>query len=63
MVRCTVHRTGQVLDVQLVGSAGFQNLDQAALALLRMARLPAFPDSMNQDQVTISVPLRYELEP
>ncbi len=62
VVRFTVDRAGQVLDVALVGSSGSASLDQAAQAMLRGARLPAFPTAMAQAQTTITVPIRYTLQ-
>ena len=48
VVHFTVDRDGRVLDVALVQSSGSQILDDAAEALLRGARLPAFPTAMPQ---------------
>ena len=60
-IRFTVDRSGRVLDATIIGSSGSQLLDQAALALLRQASLPAFPVSMMQAQMTITTALRYSL--
>ncbi len=62
VVHFTVDRDGRVLDVALVQSSGSQILDDAAEALLRGARLPAFPTAMPQTQMTVTLPIRYALE-
>ncbi len=61
VVRFTVDRTGQVLDVTLVDSSGFPSLDEAAQAMLRDAHLPPFPMGMAQARITATVPIRYTL--
>lgn len=61
VVRFTVNRDGRVLDVSLVSSSGSTTLDDAALTMFR-ARLPAFPAGMAQDQITVTVPIRFTLE-
>ena len=43
VVRFTVARDGQVLDVQLASSSGSPRLDQGATGMLRGARLPRSP--------------------
>lgn len=61
-VRFTVDRSGNIANVSIVGSSGHAILDQATLALMqRVAPLPAMPDSMVQDKVTISLPIDYSL--
>jgi protein TonB len=62
-VRFTIDRDGRVLDVALVRSSGAPILDEAAQAMLRGARLPPFPPGMTQDRVTVTLPIRYGLEP
>ncbi|MEH6757310.1 MAG: energy transducer TonB [Parasphingorhabdus sp.] len=61
-VRFTVDRTGNISNVSITGSSGHAILDQATLALMqRVAPLPAMPPSMEQDKVTISLPIDYSL--
>lgn len=62
VISFTVGRDGQVLDALLRQRSGSESLDQAALAIFRAARVPAFPPDMAAAQVTISVPVRYRLE-
>jgi len=62
VVRFTVTRDGQVLDVALVDGSGFPALDEAAQTLIRNAQLPAFPASMTTAQVNVTVPIQYSLE-
>ena len=64
--RATVHftasREGRVTDFQLLSSTGSTVLDAAVERLLRGARLPAFPTGMDQEQVTVTLQIRYALE-
>ena len=60
-LRLTVDRSGRVLDVQLVRSAGSSMLDAAAEAMVRNAVVPPFTASMAQDTVTITIQLHYAL--
>ena len=62
IVRFTVDHDGHVLAVHLVSSTGSTLLDAAVEQLLRDARLPAFPPSMTQAEVTVSLQIRYSLE-
>ena len=61
-VRFTVSRDGQVLDFQLLSGTGSTILDDAVERLLKGARLPPFPAGMDQDQVTVTLQIRYALE-
>lgn len=62
LVRFTAYRDGHVLDVALAQSSGSRPLDDAAIALLQGARLPAFPSGMTQDAVKLTLPLNYRLD-
>jgi periplasmic protein TonB len=61
-IRFTVMRDGSVSEVRLVQGSGVAVLDDAALAMLRGARVPVFPDDMADPTVTVSVPILYRLE-
>jgi protein TonB len=61
VVRFTVDRSGQVIETAIVGSSGSEQLDAAAITLLRSAVLPVFPPSMTQARVTITTSMRYSL--
>ena len=60
-LRLTVDRSGRVLDVVLVRSAGSPTLDAAAEAMVRNAVLPPFTAGMSQDAVKITIQLHYAL--
>jgi protein TonB len=60
-LRMTVDRSGRVLEVVLVRSAGSSTLDAAAEAMVRNAVLPPFTAGMSQDTVTITIQLHYAL--
>jgi TonB family protein len=61
LLRFTAVRSGHVLDVSLVHSAGSPLLDGAAEALVRDATLPAFPAAMTQASATVTVTIHYAL--
>jgi len=61
-LRFTADRSGRVLSVSLVRSAGSDLLDSAAEAMVRNATLPPFPPTMTQQTVTVTVTIRYSLE-
>ena len=61
-LRFTLHRSGRVVAASLVRSAGHAALDQAALATASPgSSLPPAPEDIPQQQLTISVPLRFSL--
>lgn len=60
-LRLTADRSGRVLDVTVVRSAGSSILDAAAEAIVRNAVLPPFTAGMPQDTVTITIQLHYAL--
>jgi protein TonB len=60
-VRFTVDRSGHVIEAGIVSGSGSALLDEAAVALLRQAVLPAFPPSMTEARVTIRTSIRYSL--
>ena len=61
-VRFTVARDGSVSGVSIKKSCGYALLDQETLALMqRVAPLPKFPQSMDRDSVTLSLPIDYSL--
>jgi protein TonB len=60
-LRFTANRSGHVLSVSLVHSAGSDVLDSAAERMLRDATLPPFPATMTQGTATVTVTIRYTL--
>ena len=60
VVRFTIDGAGLVTGVALVGSSGSTVLDEAALALLRGAHVPALP-APGPDHLSITLPVRYSL--
>jgi TonB family protein len=61
-VRFTVDRAGQVINVQLLSGTGSVILDEAIEHLLHGAQLPPFPAGMDQERVTVTLQIRYELQ-
>lgn len=62
VVQITVDPQGHVTEVTLVRGSGSDSLDHAAEALVRNARLPAFPPDMKLPRQSITIPIRYALE-
>jgi len=61
-LRFTLHRSGRVLSAAITRSAGHPALDGAALATAAPgSSLPPAPDGVPQQQMTISVPLRFDM--
>jgi protein TonB len=61
-IRFTMQRSGRIVSASLVRSTGNGALDQAALAAASPgSSLPAVPEAMPQQQLTVSVPLRFNL--
>jgi protein TonB len=63
VLRFTAERDGRVLHVALVEPSGSRILDNAALSMLRDAHIPPFPATMPQQQITLTLPVRYALQP
>lgn len=62
-VKFTVDRQGHVLDAVVAQSSGSAILDEAVLTMLRDAVVPEFPPGMTQERMTLTVQLRYSLQP
>nr|WP_294504507.1 energy transducer TonB [uncultured Rhodopila sp.] len=60
-LRFTADRSGRVLSVSLVSSAGSPLLDAAAEKMVGDATLPPFPAGMPQQIATLTVTIRYAL--
>ena len=61
-VRFTIDKTGALKKSSIKLSSGHNELDQAALQLLKNADpMPEFPTSFNRDQLTVSLPIEYAL--
>ena len=61
-LRITVASTGDVVAQEVQRSSGSDSLDQAALAVVRGARVPAFPPDMTQPRTVVTVAITYRLE-
>jgi periplasmic protein TonB len=60
-IRFTVAPDGHVTAVSVVRGSGVPTLNDAALAILQGATVPALPPGMGQSAITITVELRYAL--
>jgi protein TonB len=58
----SIDRTGHVLAHSITRSSGFADLDNEVMAMiLRAEPLPAFPASMPQPRLDLTVPIRFSL--
>ena len=62
LIRFTVDRAGRVLEYVLVRGTGSASLDAAVARLLTGAQVPAFPASMTDASITVTVQVRYVLQ-
>ncbi|MFT6532850.1 MAG: protein TonB [Limimaricola cinnabarinus] len=58
-VRITLDRAGRLTGLALVGSSGNPALDQAALAAVQAARLPASPRGLNDPSYSFTLPMMF----
>jgi protein TonB len=62
-VRFTMDRDGHILSVNLVHGSGSDTLDQEAVAMFRRAEpLPALPDGLGTNTLTLTVPITFSLQ-
>ncbi len=58
----SVDRNGRVLEHRIVQSSGYADLDNEVMAMIERAQpLPAFPASMTQSKLDLTVPIRFSL--
>jgi len=58
----TIDRGGHVQSRRIVKGSGFADLDAEVLALVERAQpMPAFPPSMTEDHLDLTVPIRFSL--
>jgi periplasmic protein TonB len=58
----TLDRNGHVLSRRIVTSSGYPDLDAEVITLVQRAQpLPAFPASMTEAQLDLTVPIRFSL--
>lgn len=61
-LRLKVARKGNLLDIQLDHSSGFEVLDRDALALLEgYGSLPPLPEALDSGEISVVVPISYKL--
>jgi protein TonB len=57
----TVDRTGRVLSHKIAKSSGHSDLDAEASSIVERAQpLPSFPASMTDDDIELTVPIKFE---
>jgi periplasmic protein TonB len=59
----TVDRSGHVLNREIVRSSGHRQLDNEVMSMIERAQpLPAFPATMPQAKLELTVPIRFSLQ-
>lgn len=61
-LRLKVARKGNLLSLQVDRSSGHEILDQHALQLVDLVRMPPFPDELEGSEIQITVPVNYKLK-
>jgi protein TonB len=61
VVKFRVNRSGRVLSYALVSGTGYPDLDGAIETMMRGATMPAFPGSMTEPEIEVSVTIRFGL--
>jgi protein TonB len=62
LLNFSIGRRGELLSARVAASSGEPMLDQAALAMLQRASpMPALPDDLGLDTLTLTVPVEYSL--
>jgi protein TonB len=62
LLRFSVDRNGHVLAHRIVHSSGHADLDNEVMTMIERAEpLPAFPASMKQPQLDLTIPIRFSL--
>ena len=62
LLRFSIDRNGHVLAHSVARSSGYADLDDEVMAMIMRAEpLPAFPASMPQPQLDLTVPIRFSL--
>ena len=63
MLRFTVRRDGEVIESEILDLVGHKSFGDAAIrALKRVGQLPPFPSEIRRRQITMDVPIVYQLE-
>jgi protein TonB len=60
-LRLKVARQGNLLFLRVDRSSGHEILDQHALQLVDLVRMPPFPDALEGNEIQITVPINYKL--
>jgi len=61
VLRFSVDRNGRVLDFAVTSSSGYPDLDQSVEEMMRGANLPPFPAGLPQQEMQVSVTIRFSL--
>jgi len=63
ILQFTIHADGRITDPQITDSTGHAVFRTASLGVLkRVGKMPPFPPELRQRQLTVKIPILYELE-
>jgi periplasmic protein TonB len=63
ILQFTIHADGRITDPQITDSTGHAVFRTASLRVLkRVGKMPPFPPDLRQRQLTVKIPMLYELE-
>jgi protein TonB len=63
ILQFTIHADGRITDPQITDSTGHAVFHTASLRVLkRVGRMPPFPPELHQRQLTVKIPMLYEIE-
>lgn len=63
ILQFTIHADGRITDPQITDSTGHAVFRMASLRVLkRVGKMPPFPSELRQRQLTVKIPMLYELE-
>jgi TonB family protein len=62
-LRFTVDRSGRVIDYAISKTSGYPDLDASVEEMMQGATLPPFPPATTQDQIEVSVTIRFSRPP
>jgi protein TonB len=63
LVRIVIQEDGRIVSAAIAKSSGHDTLDQAALETIRKASPITLTQPLEQSQVSIHIPIRYQLGP
>ena len=61
MIHLVIAASGKLLAAQVVTGSGLETLDQAALGMVRRARLPPLTPGLGAESATFTIPIVFAI--